>query len=104
MDLEGPFIVRAAHCARMAIGIALLTLLLVGVVAACRGPADDGPSSPSGATERPSAPMAPAIETDHPDAERTIPLPASPAPVAPAIEIDHPDAERTIPLPSAEAP
>ena len=80
--------------------IALLALFLVSVVAACRTPASDG--SPPASTEpvRPSAPVAPAIETDHPDAERPIPLPGSPGPVAPAIETDHPDAERPIPLPS----
>ena len=88
----------------MAIWMALFALLLVGVVAACREPADDGRSTPSVTPERPSAPVAPAIETDHPDAESPIPLPASPAPVAPAIEADHPDAESPIPLPSIEAP
>jgi hypothetical protein len=44
--------------------------------------------------------VAPAIETEHPDAERTLPLLVSPSPVAPAIETEHPDAERTLPLPS----
>jgi hypothetical protein len=84
----------------MASRIALLALLLVGVMAACREPAGGGSSSPSAQPGRPSAPVAPAIETDHPAAERTVAPPVSPVPVAPAIETDHPDAEQTIPLPS----
>jgi len=80
--------------------VLLLALLLVGVVAACRKPVDIGSPSPSVAPEAPSAPVAPAIESEHPDAERTLPLLSSPPPVAPAIETDHPDAERTLPPPS----
>jgi len=49
--------------------------------------------------------VAPAIETDHPDAESPIPLPASGEPIAPAIETDHPDAESPIPRPpSSDVP
>jgi hypothetical protein len=78
----------------MAIWIGLLALLSVGVVSAC---------SPSTGGE-PSGPVAPAIETDHPDHDSPILLPASIEPIAPAIETDHPDAERTLPPPATEAP
>jgi hypothetical protein len=84
--------------------LTLLALLLIGVAAACRQRVDDGSAVPSLVPEGSSSPVAPAIETDHPDAERTLPLPSSAAPVAPAIETEHPDAERTIPWPSSPAP
>ena len=85
----------------MAIWVGLLALFSMGVVAACQTP-EGGTSASPGST---SAPVAPAIETDHPDAESPIALPGSPVPVAPAIEVDHPDAESPIPLPSPpEAP
>jgi hypothetical protein len=74
-------------------GFALLAL----IVSACQGPAGEPTDAPT------TSPVAPAVESTHPDAERTIPLPTSPAPVAPAIESEHPDAERTIPLPSSPA-
>ena len=80
--------------------IAFLALLLVGFVAACRPPAGDGSSPAASEPDRPSAPVAPAIETNHPDAESPIPLSESPGPVAPAIETNHPGAENPIPLPS----
>jgi hypothetical protein len=80
--------------------IVFLALLLASVVAACRAPAGDGSSPASAEPDRPSAPVAPAIETNHPDAESPILPPTSPGPVAPAIETDHPDAEQPIPPPS----
>ncbi len=88
------FLVRAADYVRMTIWIGLLALLSVGLVTAC---------SPS-AGDEPSGPVAPAIETDHPDHDSPIPLPASIEPIAPAIETDHPDAERTLPPLPTEAP
>ncbi len=84
--------------------ITLLALLLIGVAAACRQRLDDGSAAPSLVPEGSSSPVAPAIETNHPDAEQTIPVPSSASPVAPAIESEHPDAERTIPWPSSFAP
>jgi len=78
-----------------------MALLSVGVVAACQAPVDDAASSvPSVEPGSQPTPVAPAIQTDNPDAESPIPLPSSPDPVAPAIEVDHPDAERPIPLPT----
>ena len=71
----------------MAIWIGLLALLSVSVVAAC---------SPSASGE-PSGPVAPAVETDHPEHDSPIPLPASIEPIAPAIETDHPDVEVHVP-------
>ena len=47
--------------------------------------------------------MAPAIETEHPEHDSPIPLPASIKPIAPAIETDQPDVEVTLP-PATEAP
>ncbi len=84
--------------------LTLLALLLIGVAAACRQRVDNGSAVPSLVPEGSSAPVAPAIQSDNPDAEQTIPLPSSPAPVAPAIQTDNPDAERTIPWPSSAAP
>ena len=87
--------------------IALLTflaLVLIGVAAACRQRVEDGSAVPSLVPEGSSAPVAPAIQSDHPDAEQTIPWPSSAAPVAPAIQTVNPDAERTIPWPSSAAP
>ena len=89
-----PFLARAAHCVRMTIWIGLLALLSAGLVAAC---------SPSAGGE-PSRPVAPAVETDHPEHDSPIPLPASIKPIAPAIETDHRDAERTLPPLRSEAP
>ena len=86
--------VPVPHTRRMPIWPALLALLLMGVGGACRGP---------GAGE-PTAPVAPAVETDHPEHDSPIPLPASIEPIAPAIETDHPDAERTLLPPATEAP
>jgi hypothetical protein len=83
------FLVLAAHCARMAIRIGLFALLSIGVVA-CQAPAG----------VEPSGPVAPAVETDHPEHDSPIPLPASIEPIAPAIETDHPDAERTLTPPA----
>jgi hypothetical protein len=100
MASKRALLIRAAHWARMATSTALLAVLLMGIVAACSQPAGGGSSAPSERSEGPSAPVAPAIETDHPDAEQPIPMPSSPAPVAPAIETDHPDAEQPIPFPS----
>lgn len=77
----------------MTLWIGLLALLSVGLVAAC---------SPS-AGDEPSAPVAPAIETGHPEHDSPIPLPTSVKPIAPAIETDHPDIEVTFP-PATEAP
>ncbi|MFL5668651.1 MAG: hypothetical protein ACJ77U_04620 [Chloroflexota bacterium] len=65
--------------------ISTIALLLV-VVAACGTPTPPQSTAPFSATPSAaspaatSAPIAPAIETDHPGAERTIPLPSSPAP------------------------
>ncbi len=95
------------HTVRVSTRIALLTLLavlLIGVAAACRQRVDDGSAAPSLVPEGSSSPVAPAIQTDHPDAEQTIPFPSSAAPVAPAIQPEHPDAEQTIPWPSSPAP
>jgi len=99
-----PFLVRAAHCGRMAMWVGLLGLLSLGVVAACQVPAGNGSSPPSVVPDRSTAPVAPAIETDHPDAESPIPLPSAQVPAAPAIEMEHPDAEDPIPLPPTDAP
>lgn len=95
------------HTVWVSTRIALLTflaLLLIGVTAACRQRVDNGSAVPSLVPEGSASPVAPAIQTDHPDAEQTIPLPSSAAPVAPAIQTDHPDAEQTIPWPSSPAP
>jgi len=85
----GPFLVRAAHCPRMAIRIGLFALLTLGF-AACQAPVG----------VEPSGPVAPAVETDHPEHDSPIPLPATVEPIAPAIETDHPDAERTLTPPA----
>ncbi len=78
---------------RMTLWIGLLALLSVGLVAAC---------SPSAGDET-SAPVAPAIETEHPEHDSPIPMPASIKPIAPAIETDQPDVEVTFPS-ATEAP
>lgn len=87
-------LVRAADYPRMAIRIGLFALLSASLVATCQAPAGS----------EPTAPVAPAVETDHPDHDSPIPLPASVKPIAPAIETDHPDAERTLPPLASEAP
>ncbi|MDF2734206.1 MAG: hypothetical protein K0S97_829 [Chloroflexota bacterium] len=94
------------HTTRVSVRIALLALLalLLIVAAACRQRVDDGSAAPSGMPEGSASPVAPAIQTDHPDAEQTIPFPSSSAPVAPAVQGEHPDAEETIPWPSSPAP
>jgi hypothetical protein len=95
------------HTVRVSTRIALLTflaLVLIGVAAACRQRVEDGSAVPTLVPEGSASPVAPAIQSDNPDAERTIPLPSSPPPVAPAIQTDNPDAERTIPWPSSAAP
>jgi hypothetical protein len=84
----------------MAILVGLLGLLSLGVVAACQVPAGSGSSPTPVAPDRSTAPVAPAIETDHPDAESPIPLPSAQGPAAPAIEMEHPDAENRIPSPT----
>jgi hypothetical protein len=104
MLLLSRFAARAADYARMAIWVGLLALLSVGAVAACQAPAGAGSSSPPAAPDQSSAPVAPAIETEHPDAESPIPLPSSPAPVAPAIELEHSDHDLPLEWPSSESP
>jgi hypothetical protein len=98
------FVTRAAHCARMALWIGLLALLSVGAVAACQSPAGGGSTAPSAAPDGSSAPVAPAIETEHPDAENPIPFPTSPPPVAPAIELEHPEHDQPLPSLPSETP
>jgi hypothetical protein len=104
MLLLSLFVARAADYARMAIWVGLLALLSVGAVVACQAPAGAGSSTSPGASDDSSAPVAPAIETEHPDAESPIALPASPAPVAPAVELEHPDHDLPLPWPPSESP
>jgi len=104
MHLLSLFVSRAADYARMGISVGLLALLSLGAVAACQAPAGAGSSSPSVAPDRSSIPVAPAIETEHPDAESPIAVPTSPAPVAPAIELEHPDHDLPLRSPPSESP
>ena len=103
MLLLSRFAARAADYARMAIWVGLLALLSVGAVVACQAPAGAGSSSPPASPDKSAAPVAPAIETEHPDAESPI-APSSPAPVAPAIELEHPEHDLPLPWPPSESP
>jgi hypothetical protein len=73
------------HRAGVVAGFVLLAL----VVTACQDPAGESMDAPT------TAPVAPAVEPTHPDAERTIPLPSD-APIAPAIEPEPTGPDPTI--------
>lgn len=78
----------------LAAGILVVTVVLAcqqqpsgtppGSAAPGGGASPGGSASPGGG----ATPIAPAVEPTHPDAERSIPLPASLAPIAPDIETE----------------